>query len=338
MVRSERIACCALLLTGGCADLIGADFDAVPLSPGSTDVLFAGDYPYDIAVDATHVYWTSIRLDGTGTPGVWRIPIGGGPEELISDGVYPNRLALSDEHVYWSDSGTDSGADSSIRRWAKSGASAPETIADGVRGAFGLALDGDFLWFASSDELGSTAQKVVYRVPLEPPFDRTPYTLVDGRPTFIGVRNETVWGLSTSGFVFAATALASSGDLPVAANLFALEHPNGLAVRSASEVFVGQINASDGGSIFRVNTLGMVDATAPDQGDVGVITIDGDYVYWASFSIGRLARKRTDVGPVEILLADQPSINGVAVGGDRIYFTRHEARERGGAIGFIAKP
>jgi hypothetical protein len=335
MARSELLAL-TLVAASGCAEVIGADFDVVPLPATSgVEVLVPHHYPFDVGVDATHVYWTAASED-IAARGIWRVPKGGGEVEQIAGGTFPNRLVVTDTLVYWSDSGDEMIA-GSIWRWAKSAAAPPEPVAEGIRGALGVAVLDHWLWFSSNEPSMTGEGQLIYRVDLDVmPFAPEPYAVLPGVLTFVAVHGPALWALSTDA-VFVMSA-SENDSLPLAPEPIALEAPNGLALVDHNLAFVGQIRGA-GSGVHAVRSDGTSTLRAPDQGDVGAIAIDGiEQVYWAAFSAGQLARTRVDVGPVEAIAPDQPFINGVAIDDERVFFTRFTAIERGGAIAFIAKP
>jgi hypothetical protein len=59
----------------------------------------------DLAVDATHVYWTD-QVDNT----IQRIPLGGGPvESLVTDQMQAHHIALDATSIYWLSNGVNGG-------------------------------------------------------------------------------------------------------------------------------------------------------------------------------------------------------------------------------------
>ena len=85
------------------------------------------DTPIHLALDATHVYWTSTYNDDTGR--VSRVRKRGGPVEVLASGqASPFALAVDKDHVYWSNLGGSSGR-GVIQKIPKAGG-APFTLAD----------------------------------------------------------------------------------------------------------------------------------------------------------------------------------------------------------------
>lgn len=79
--------------------LQGGTIYSMPVAGGPVTALAASRHPLDIAVDATHVYWTD-RLANT----VMKVPIGGGtPATVATSFDFPMYLAVDSTTVYWTD-------------------------------------------------------------------------------------------------------------------------------------------------------------------------------------------------------------------------------------------
>jgi hypothetical protein len=106
-----------------------------------------------MAVDESHVYWTS--WDDTA---VLRLPLAGGgtPQAIALNTTAADQIALSGSHVYWIEQAGQ--ANASIKRVPKDG-SAPATIlAAGQNHAATLAVDSDFAYWGNSFSVGSLAR------------------------------------------------------------------------------------------------------------------------------------------------------------------------------------
>lgn len=117
--------------------------------PGDPVVTLAEglEWPFDLEVDATHVYFTTYDdVEG----GVHRVPREGGPLETLVDGLdHPSQLELVDGVLYVSETGAHR-----IVKLAASGGPL-EVVAAGQGGPTGLASDGARLYWANylSDEV-----------------------------------------------------------------------------------------------------------------------------------------------------------------------------------------
>jgi hypothetical protein len=104
--------------------------------------------PYDVAMDATHVYWAN----GDGT--VMRVPRQGGEVEVLARGQsWPEGTLVDETHVYWLERRTGG-----LFRVSKQGGE-PEQIARTKPGCRATALDGTYIYWASP------ADRRIMRVP-----------------------------------------------------------------------------------------------------------------------------------------------------------------------------
>ncbi len=100
-------------------------------------------FPWGIAVDATHVYFTNAAATGT----VRRVPIGGGAVETIASGqLRPRDLAVNATHVYWTN--RDGGE---LKRWRKTDGLV-EVMASGQAGPNAIAIDGSDVFWTNLDD------------------------------------------------------------------------------------------------------------------------------------------------------------------------------------------
>jgi sugar lactone lactonase YvrE len=95
----------------------------------SSQTLAAG-----IAIDATHVYWTSYTNNGR----VARVPIGGGTLQAVSDPEdFPASVTIDATYAYW----TSISAQGQVRKAPKGGGGPAEIMATGE--AFPWQIVGD---------------------------------------------------------------------------------------------------------------------------------------------------------------------------------------------------
>ena len=116
---------------------------------GGTPVEIAtAKWPYDVAVDATNVYWIEQVQPNSG---VLKAPIGGGPavQLAVSDPIEPMGIALDDDRVYFGD------GEGTIFAVPKGGG--PTQVVASNLGDFpaGIATDATTLYIAASTKLVS---------------------------------------------------------------------------------------------------------------------------------------------------------------------------------------
>ncbi|WP_437807377.1 hypothetical protein [Sorangium sp. So ce1078] len=104
------------------------------------------DAPFDIAVDATHVYWT-LEVDPVSQGVVLRAPIAGGEAEpLATDQRRPQGIAVDATHVYWVNQ------DGDVHKTAREGGGRDITLVRAGLHARSVAVDATHVyWTAPND-------------------------------------------------------------------------------------------------------------------------------------------------------------------------------------------
>jgi hypothetical protein len=124
----------------------GALYSA-PVAGGATTTLASGFQPGGgLAVDATSAYWSTLGPKGpAGTGTVQSVSLTGGPAHTLADGQrWPSKLALDGTDLYFLDTGAPgvdcTPSDGSLMKLSITGAAAPVSLADNLKGARSLAV------------------------------------------------------------------------------------------------------------------------------------------------------------------------------------------------------
>ena|GEM_PF-5640772 len=133
------------------------------LAPGEAQpqLLASGQHePWAIAVDRTHVYFTTRGTQDNLNGGVVRVPLAGGPIQVIASGLSaPMHLALDDANVYVSTLGqrAQNYEDSKVVRIPKAGG-AQEVVATSHGPISGLAADGKSVYWITAGTRAADGQ------------------------------------------------------------------------------------------------------------------------------------------------------------------------------------
>lgn len=265
---------------------------AVPLELAST-----GYSPFDLAVDADYVYWSS-------QAGIQRIAKTGGMTTVLSAGGTPNGIALDSTHVYWADTSAleirsvalaggvmatlASGQDFPWRVatngvnvfWTDSMAGAVRSVpvaggvvaslASSLTGPAGIALNAAYVYFADSDA------GTVNRVPLA---GGTVAQLVTGEssPMRVAVDSSSVYFTTTvAGGAVKKAPLAGGTAVALASNL---PNPVALAIDNSWVYFTEDF------AVKKVPVAGGTPVVLADaQASPNAIAVDSTRVYWINYT------------------------------------------------------
>jgi sugar lactone lactonase YvrE len=82
------------------------------------DVVTTEGFPNGVAVDGTHIYWTT-----WGDGAVWRFPLapaaGEEPQRLVTDQTRPSAITVTSDAIYWVNEGDPNTANGSVMTFAK---------------------------------------------------------------------------------------------------------------------------------------------------------------------------------------------------------------------------
>jgi hypothetical protein len=132
---------------GGAGDGSAASADGNSAAGSPVEIATAG-WPYNVAVDATNVYWIDQIQPGSG---VLKAPIAGGPavQLAVSDPIEPMGLALDDDNVYFAN------GEGTVFEVSKNGGPTHVVLSNLGQFPAGLATDATNLYVAASTKVVS---------------------------------------------------------------------------------------------------------------------------------------------------------------------------------------
>jgi hypothetical protein len=242
----------------------------VPLA-GGTPVMLASspNVVFDIAVDATSVYWTSDAFSpGPGTGTIMKVSRDGGtPVTLASGQSLPFEIAVDTTSVYWTTNN-----DGTVMKVPLAGGT-PVTLASGQNVPNAIAVDATSVYWASF------VDGTVMKVPLA---GGTPVTLASGQaaPFEITVDATSVYWTNQghgllSGSAGSVMEVPLSGGTPIS---LASGQPSGIAVDATSLYW-----ANGDGTVKKAPLHGGATVTlASGQNQPMFIAVDATSVYWTN--------------------------------------------------------
>jgi hypothetical protein len=242
--------------------------------------------PQYVAVDATHVYWTS---GGS----VMKVPLGGGsPTALASGQKNPSWITVDTASVYWTNSG-----DGAVMK-VPLGGGTPATIASGSSGS--IAVDASNVYWSN----GSGVMKT-------PLGGGNPTALASGAATSIAVDATSVYFTNASALMKVPLAGGSATTLASGQSV------RSIAVDGTSVYWTDFFS----GSVMKVPLGGGALTTVASGQDQPVsVTVDATSLYWSNLGIVKLPV----AGGVPTLIASRQSDSspiGIAVDATSVYWT-----------------
>ena len=235
----------------------------VPLGGGAPVVLTTLS-AYDIAVNATTIYWTNGNT-------IEQMPIGGGTPTVFAAGQYgASRIAIDGASVYWS---IYSGGDADSIMKAPLAGGAPVTLASGLTSVSDLAVDAtNVYWMAG---------QAVMKAPLA---GGTPVTLAQSS-TYLALGRLAVAG----GNVYFTTGgslekVPVGGGMPVTlTSVDTSKSRIGFLTIDATSVYWTAAYSGADGTVMKMALSGGAPVTlAARQNLPGPVAVDSASIYWAT--------------------------------------------------------
>ena len=285
-------------------------------------VLATGNNMWGVAVDATHVYYTTALNSGT----VARVPIGGGAVETIATNeTAPNDIAVAGDQVFWAT--TENPPNGRIIQASVTGASRQPLVDGEVARPQFVESDGTNVYYMTNYNIiksipvgGGTAVTLTEG----PYFSNTVDMLRVGSALFMS--NNGVWAAPTRAVKEPETAfiasVPTSGSTPRAAVVGRLEFPLFQVAADAKWAFY-----SDDKYIYRVSARGGVptrfvtiftDAPA-NESPIRDMASDGEHLYYAM--AGSVYRVPVDGGAPILMASGYSSLQYLKVDSRNVYFT-----------------
>jgi hypothetical protein len=227
-----------------------------------------------------------------------------------SAAIQPAELVADLTDIYWIDAGTAGGSDGTVSRLAVGDATITR-VATNLAGVSQIALDPDFVYWTTSAGVFRCAR--VEGVPTE----------IVGSPAparGLAVNSSNVFWSLENGEV--DTAPLKGGPMT---RLATANAPFRLAADD-SAVYWGEYESN--GSVFKL-LLGAEQPTlvAADQDVVNSLSTRDSRVAWSTLFGGTVVTAAPE-GPIDVLVADEPGVGGVALADHATYW----ANENAGAV------
>lgn len=279
-----------------------------------------------IAVDATHVYFTSPNL-GT----VLKVPKGGGATTTLASAISgPTGIAVDSTSVYWA-----ANTGGNVYK-APLGGGNSTVLANAQGGPLSIAVDATNVYWTNANGAGT-----VMKIPIG---GGTPTVLASGQPTPLGIAIDADYVYWVNGFFGSNNATVNKvpigGGLPITL-ASGQTRPTGIAVDSTS-VYWNTVVGNGADSLLKCPLAGCpgniptILASSQQIGHMSnliLIAVDATNVYWPAGPEGKIKRVGIN-GGVPIELADlQASPNAVVADANTIYWTTVQ----GGKIMKLAK-
>ncbi len=290
---------------GGCGhDCLGASCTAgfCPAEP----IVIGVDQPYSIALDATHIYWTSAGAENK----VRRRPLAmSGTEDLATGQNLPRELAidLANNQLFWSNYGQTT--DAQVMALTIGSGPAAGLVSNEKKGVWGLAMLNDNVYFAN--QLEGTISRESVSTPAGPQV----LALQQATPWDVAVDGQYVYWTNYDGGDVRRVGIGGGQQEVLASGQ---GNPVGIAIDATHVYWATETS----GEINRVPLAGgTVEPIASGQTKPTYVAVDASNVYWTNFDNGTVARAPVAGGDVVVVAAGQNKPYYVLVDATQVYWT-----------------
>lgn len=283
--------------------------EPTPVAPDVED-------PQAIALDDTHVYWT------TAGGAVQRAPKAGGPVQTIAeDQESPTTIIVDEKRAYWLNSGTGA-----VMRQFKDGKATPMMLSSGM-GARGLAQDPSSIYFSRKVKKGD--------IRVVPKGGGGPVNLAlqQPLPADLHIRGETLFwsGHADDDDDLNGNSIPDGEEGLSGGYVRSMPRlgPEAILTLAQAEGEISALTTLAGVPVWADRTYARIRAYSPDQGgpitlvpdqDVRGLTSDEGAIYWST--AGGNVKSRSAQGATAIIALDVTRAGPLVVDATHVYLLR----------------
>jgi hypothetical protein len=275
---------------------------------------------YDLAIDATHVYWTSWDAANPASPGsVAKVPLYGGVATTLASNLpEPMFIALGATAVFWT---CPSSISTGIMMVPMTGG-APTLLASSDAPG-GVACDGRNVYWTSESATPYGSSPLIDSIPVAGGSPKSLLSSFFANPLGgIAVDATSIYVAAGEEYTSVVVSLPLGGGSIT--TLASYQSASSVAVDSANVYWINWTPTS--GSVCSVPLAGGSVTTLADNPDgPSSIATDGANVYWTNSNGGTVMRIAASGGAPTTLANGLTHPSGIAVDATSVYFGTHDA-------------